>query len=172
MDDPLTLFPPARDERPREANLRSLRRRLWTLLAAGGMAFVLTTWTLVRLDNPPGSGRLGGTPASVVRAHLEALNRGELRAAYGLFSRRYREEVSFEAFHQLVATHGQVFHTRLLRFGKDEESGQRAVLETHLLAEGGEHYLARYTLVRAEDRWWIDDLRWSAEPGLRKLLTA
>jgi hypothetical protein len=65
-----------------------------------------------------------------------------------------------------------MFHTRLQRFGKDEESGERAVLETHLLAEGGEHYLARYTLVHAEGRWWIDDLRWSAEPGLRKLLTA
>ena len=162
---------PAGDETPREANLRQLRRRLGALLAAGGVAFVLTTWTLVRLDHS-GSGRLDGTPASVVRAHLEALNRGELHSAYGLFSPRYRGEVSFEAFRQLVATHGRMFHTRLLRFGRDEESDQRAVLETHLLAEGGEHYLARYTLVRAEGRWWIDDLRWGAAPGLRKLLTA
>ena len=179
MDEPLTIFPrepegtgsPAAAH-PQDAARRSLRRRLLALLGAGGAAFVLTTWILVRVENPLGRAALGANPANVVKAHLEALNRGELRAAYALFSPRYRQKVSFEAYHELVATHWRMFRTRELRFSRDEESGERAVLETHMLAEGGERCVARFTLVRAQDRWWIDDLRWGTEKGPGNLLTA
>ncbi len=179
MDEPLSIFPrepegtgspPA--AHPPDAARRSLRRRLLALLGAGGAAFVLTTWILVRVENPLGRAALGSTPASVVKAHLEALNRGELNAAYAFFSSRYRQKVSFEAYHELVVTHPRMFRTRELRFSRDEESGEHAVLETRLRAEGGERYVARFTLVRAEGRWWIDDLRWGAEKGPSNLLTA
>lgn len=163
MNEPLTIFPAGPAGVPQESFRRRLLRRLLALLAVGGAAFALTTWTLVRFDIPTGSSGLFGSPASVVKAHLEALNRGEPRAAYDLFSRKYRQQVSFEAYHQLVVAHRGMFRTRELRFTRNEESSERAVLEAHLLAGGGGRYVARFTLVRAEGRWWIDDLRWRAE---------
>ncbi len=142
------------------------------LLAVGGAAFVVTTWLLVRLENPLGPASAGSSAESVVRAHLEALNRGELRTAYALFSRRYREKVSFEAYHELVVTHWRMFRTRELRFSREDESGEHAVLVTRMLTEGGERYMARFTLVRLEGRWWIDDLHWRTEQGPSNLRTA
>lgn len=179
MDEPLNIFPRMPEgEQPGSPEARerhfAARRRLWRrlmmLLVAGGAAFGITTWILVRLDNPVGPLGSKSSPAAVVRAHLEALNRGELRAAYELFSRRYRQQVSFEAYRELVVTHRRMFRTRKLRFSRHEESGERAVLETHMLTQGGERYVARFTLVRSESRWWIDDLRWGAEPDHSELV--
>lgn len=177
MNEPLTMFPRAPEDATsgsssRDVARRGLRRRLLALLGVGGVAFVLTTWILVRFENPLGPAGLRSSPMSVVRAHLEALNRGELHAAYALFSPRYRQNVSFEAYHELVVRHWRKFRTRELQFSRDEESGERAILETRLLAEGGERYVARFTLVRVDGRWWIDDLRWGTERGLGNLLTA
>ncbi len=144
---------------------RTLRRRLLILLCAMCLAFGVTTWLLIRYENPFGLFRLASGPANIVRAQLEALNRGDLRGAYNFFSPKYRREVSFEAFHQLVVTHRGMFRTRQLRIGQDDESGGRAVLVTHLVAEGGKRYVARFTLVQADGRWWVDDLRWTSEPS-------
>ncbi len=172
MNEPLNLHPvePGPAPERREATRRSLLRRLLALLTAGGAAFALTTWTLVRYDSPFGLfgwGAKADRPAGIVKAHLEALNRGEFRAAYALFSRHYREQVSFEEYRRLVLAHRRMLHTRELRVIRQQESGERAVLETSLLAQNGERYTARFTLVRVDGRWWIDDLRWGSEPEFK-----
>jgi len=159
--------PDARLAAERERRARMLRR-LRVLLAAGSAAFALTIWLLVRVENPARLLPPGGEPARIVRIHLAALNRGELREAYALFSPHYREEVSFDAYHELIVTHRRMFRTRLLALSSRESSGDRAVLDTRLLAADGEHYVARFTLVRAGDRWWIDDLRWGSEAEQRR----
>lgn len=175
MDEPQNPFSPqggwtlssSPPEPPRDTEenwRRTLRRRLLILLSAGCLAFAATTWLLVRNEGSLGLSRLASGPTSVVRAQLAALNRGDLRGAYDLFSAKYRQQVPFEAFHQLVVTHRRMFRTRQVRIGRDTESGERALLETHLVTEGGERYLARYTLIRAEGRWWIEDLHWGSEP--------
>ncbi len=177
MDKTLTIFPagpggePPGEDRAHEAARRSLLRRLLALLAVGGTAFALTTWTLVRFPNPFGVSDTGGEAASVVKAHLEALERGELRAAYEMFSPRYRERVSFEAYHELVVTHRQIFNVREFRLSRNEEAGGRALLETNIVSKDGERYVARFTLVRAEGRWWIDDLRWRGASGGSSVIT-
>jgi uncharacterized protein DUF4864 len=169
MPEPLTMFPTGEPQglpsalELRGTTRRTLLRRLLALLAAGGTAFALTTWVLVRYEDPLGLLGFGAGPSHVVKAQLEALNRGELRAAYEMFSPHYRQQVSFEAFRHLVATHRGMFRTRELRVSGHRESGDHAVLETHLLAESGERYRVRFTLVRAEGHWWIDDLRWGSE---------
>jgi uncharacterized protein DUF4864 len=162
------VAPPDPAEAREEARRRVMRRRLLILLCVMCLAFAVTTWLLVRYDNPLWLSRLTNGPASVVRSQLEALNRGDLQVAYGLFSPNYREQVPFEAFHQLVVTHRNMFQTRELRIGRDDESGSRADLETHLVAEGGKRYVARFTLVRVDGRWWIDDLHWGNEPTQRQ----
>lgn len=142
------------------------------LLAASGLAFTLTAWMLVHFDNPLGSMGSAGTPTSVVQAHLEALNRGDLHAAYDLFSQRYRQQVSFEAYHQLVSKHWRLFNIREFRVSRDDEWGGRAALETSILSVDGRRYLARFTLVHAEGRWWIDDLRWGGMTSNRGVTAA
>ena len=62
-----------------------------------------------------------------------------------------------------MVTHRRIFRLREFHFNRTEQSGGRAVLETRLVAADGERYVARFTLVRADGRWWIDDLRWVAE---------
>lgn len=171
MDGPLTVFPagPGNEPQtpeagpPRAALRRRLLQRLLALLTTSVAAFTFTTFLLVRYEKQLGLLGGGPGPASVVRTHLEAVNRGELRAAYELFSPHYREQVSFDAYHALVATHRRVFRLREIHFNRTEQSGGRAVLETRLVTADGERYVARFTLVRADGRWWIDDLRWGAE---------
>ena len=179
MDEPLTVFPigPSGDPQapgagsPREVLRRQLLRRLLALLTASAVAFTLTTFLLVRYEKV--LGLLGGAPgpARVVRAHLEALDRGELRAAYDQFSEHYREKVSFDAYHALVVTHRRMFHLREFHFSRNEQAGERAALDASIVAADGEHYVARFTLVRAGGRWWIDDLRWSAESHRLRITT-
>lgn len=180
MAEPLTMFPaepgdpaggsPRREPREELAR-RTLLRRLLALLMGGGLAFVLTIWVLVRVENPASRWALGSGPSSVVRAHFAALNRGDLRTAYDLFSAHYREQIPFEAYHQLVATHREMFRTQAVEFRSTEVTEKRAVLETRLLAADGERYLARFTMVRLAGRWWIDDIRWGAEPRRRGRMT-
>lgn len=150
---------------------RTLLRRLRVLLITSGLAFALTTWMLVRVQNPAALLGWGPGPSTVARAHLEALNRGELRIAYGLFSAQYRQHVPFESYHELVVAHREMFQTSDVSFDIREDSGQRAVLEGHITSAGGERYLARFTMVRIEGRWWIDDLRWGRDEKDRRIKT-
>ena len=134
-----------------------------TLMALSFAVAALLTWTALQRE-----GLFDATgPREIVRAQVDDLGRGQLRAAYDLFSPRYRQQVPFNEWRELVVTHWRVFRTRELRFGDNEQSNGRAVLETHLLAESGDRYVARFTLVRAEGRWWVDDLRWSQETDER-----
>jgi len=129
------------------------------------IAFALTVWILVRVDLPAGSAGEELAAANVVRAQLDALNRGDLREAYGLFSQRYRDQVPFDAFHDLVTSHLAMFRARKVDFESREESHARAVLDTHILSTNGERYFARYTVIQIEGHWWIDDIRWGLEPS-------
>ena len=133
------------------------------LLLAGLAAFSLTTWRLARVEAPVAVEEDGSAAAGVVEAQLDALSGGETRAAYDLFSARYRREVSFEMYHHLIVSHREMFETHELTFRRREEKGDRAVVETHTESEDGGHYVARFTLVRISGRWWIDEVRWGEE---------
>ena len=174
MNGPWTRFPTktAGTQKPRIGILRGMG----ALLGASAAAFTLTIWLLVRMDAasgaiapvPAANGAPGETqaaaPERVVRAQLDAFRRGQVREAYDLFSAHYREQVSFEAFHELVASHWRVLRTRTVQFESREATGARAVFDTHIVATDGERYLARYTLIESEGRWWIDEVHWGAEP--------
>ena len=144
---------------------RSLRRNLLLLLALALAAFVLTSWILVRLDAPFGAFLSG--PQELVRAQLRALDRGELRPAYDMFSPRYRGQVSFDIWHQLCMSHWRMFHANVVRTDAPELSGPNVTLEIYLHGADDRDYRARFTLIRAEGRWWIDDVHWAEEPDER-----
>lgn len=162
--------PGPREEIARLARAQTLRR-LKRLLIFGCALFTLTIWLLVRLENPGKLSPFAPGPARIIRQHLEALNRGEFREAYLLFSQHYRDQVSFELYHELVVTHSAMFRTRIVSVRQQETSGNRIVLETRVLASDGERYVARFTLVRVENRWWIDDLRWGADTDRRNVIS-
>lgn len=164
-DNPYEISPEVRAAQVAEAERRvRLLARLRILLASGLVLFLGATWLLVRTEEASRWFPFGPGPSLTVRRHFEALNRGELRAAYELFSPRYRQQVAFRVYHELVVSHRRMFRTREVEFRDAERGGNRAVLETDILSADGEHYRARFTLVRDAGRWWIDDVRWGAAP--------
>jgi hypothetical protein len=140
---------------------RSLRHNLVLLLSLTLAGFVLTTWILVRVESPFGMFSTG--PQEVVRAQLRALDRGQLRPAYDMFSARYRQQVSFDVWHELIVTHWRMFHGEVLRAGELAQSGPGVTLEIHLRGSDEREYRARFTLIRLSGRWWIDDVHWTEE---------
>ncbi len=143
------------------------RHNLFLLLSLALSAFILTSWILVRLDAPFGAFSSG--PQDLVRAQLRALDRGELRPAYDMFSARYRGQVSYEAWHELVASHWRMFHTEIVRAEAPAPSGRGVTLELYLHGADDKDYRARFTLIRTDGRWWIDDVHWAEEQNLRDL---
>ncbi|MBZ5662782.1 MAG: hypothetical protein LAO08_20470 [Acidobacteriia bacterium] len=141
---------------------RSFLNNLLLLLSLTLAAFILTAWILVRVDAPFGPFSSG--PQEIVRAQLQALDRGELRPAYDMFSTRYRGEVSFEVWHELIVTHWRMFHGEVLRSEQPAKSGPGVSLEIYLRGADDKDYRARFLLIRTDGRWWIDDVHWAVEP--------
>lgn len=140
---------------------RGFRHNLFLLLSLALAAFILTSWILVRLDAPFGFFSRG--PQEIVRAQLRALDRGELRPAYDMFSPRYRGEVSFDTWHELFVTHWRMFHADVVRSETPAYEGPGVTLEIYLHGADDKDYRARFTLIRTDGRWWIDDVHWTQE---------
>src|ERR1700730_4200000 len=140
---------------------RSLRHNLLLLLSLTLAAFVLTAWIPVRVDSPFGMFSTG--PQEIVRAQLRALDRGQLRPAYDMFSAQYRQQVSFDVWHELIVTHWRMFHGEVLRAGEPTQTGPGVTLEIHVRGSDEKDYRARFTLIRLAGRWWIDDVHWAEE---------
>jgi hypothetical protein len=155
MDAPIDLT----GEGAAAARRRSFRRHLALLLSLALAAFALTTWIMVRVDVP--FGILFTGPQEVVRAQLRAIGHDEFRPAYDMFSARYREQVSFDAWHELCVSHWRMFHGSVVRAETPEASGPGVKLEIYLRGADSKDYRARFTLIRAAGRWWIDDVHWS-----------
>jgi hypothetical protein len=144
-----------------ELRRRSFRHNLFLLLSLTLAAFILTAWILVRVDSPFGIFSTG--PQEIVRAQLRALDRGELRPAYDMFSPRYRGQVSFDTWHELFITHWRMFHADVVRSETPAISGPGVTLEIYLHGADDKEYRARFTLIRTDGRWWIDDVHWTEE---------
>jgi hypothetical protein len=144
---------------------RGFRPNLFLLLSLALVAFTLTSWVLVRVDAPFGIFSTG--PQEIVRAQLRALDRGELRPAYNMFSARYRGQVSFDTWHELFITHWRMFHADVVRSETPSTSGPGVTLEIYLHGADDRDYRARFTLIRTDGRWWIDDVHWTEEADQR-----
>jgi hypothetical protein len=147
------------------ARRRSFRHNLFLLLWLALAAFILTSWILVRVDSPFGIFSTG--PQEIVRAQLRALDRGELRPAYDMFSPRYRGQVSFDTWHELFVRHWRMFHADVVRAETPPQIGPGVTMEIYLHGADDKDYRARFTLIRAGGRWWIDDVHWTEEPDQR-----
>jgi len=162
---PENRLTPITSQEDATARKRSFRHNLFLLLSLTLSAFILTSWILVRIDAPFGIFSTG--PQEIVRAQLRALDRGELRPAYDMFSPRYRGQVSFDTWHELFVTHWRMFHADVVRAETPAISGPGVTLEIYLHGADDKDYRARFTLIRTDGRWWIDDVHWTQEPDAR-----
>ncbi len=149
------------------ARQSAMLRRLRVVLAVALAAFCAITLLLVNTENPLGEWLGLSGPSRVVRQHLAALNRGETRAAYSFFSEKYRGQIPWHAYEQLVKSHRAMFRTQLLSVEMPAHGDGQAVLDTRLASSSGAQYLARFTLVRIDGHWFIDQVRWSEAPDPR-----
>jgi hypothetical protein len=140
---------------------RSFLQNLFLLLVLSLAAFILTAWILVRVEAP--FGKMSTGPQEVVRAQLRALDRGELRPAYDMFSPRYRGQVSFDTWHELFVKHWRMFHAHVVGAETPAYTGPGVTLEIYLHGADDKDYRARFTLIRTDGRWWIDDVHWTQE---------
>jgi Domain of unknown function (DUF4864) len=146
---------------------RGFRNNLFVLLGLTLTAFILSAWILVRVESPFGMFSTG--PQEVVRAQLRALDHGELRPAYDMFSPRYRGQVSFDTWHELFIRHWRMFHADVVRSEAPAQSSRGVMLEIYLHGADDKDYRARFTLIRTDGRWWIDDVHWEQEPDEREM---
>jgi hypothetical protein len=144
-----------------ESRKRNLRQNLLLLFFLTLAAFVFSSWILVRVNSPFGS--TSNSPQELVRAQLRAVDRGQFRPAYDMFSERYRQQVSFDVWHELIVTHWRMFHGEVLRSGALAQTGPGVTLEIHVRTSDERQYRARFTLIRHSGRWWIDDVHWAEE---------
>ena len=161
----LAGYPETTGNQDADARRRSFRRHLFLLLSLSLTAFVLTSWILVRVDAP--FGIFSNGPQEIVRAQLRALDRGELRPAYEMFSPRYRGQVSYESWHELFIRHWRMFHADVLRAETTSGLGPGVTMEIYLHGSDDKDYRAMFTLIRVDGRWWIDDVHWAEEPEER-----
>jgi hypothetical protein len=84
-----------------------------------------------------------------------------------MFSARYRGQVSFDDWHHLIVTHWRMFHAEVLGTGEPADAGPGVSLEIYLHGSDDKDYRARFTLIRTDGRWWIDDVHWAEEPDRR-----
>ncbi len=175
MDDPDSTSPPPAGE-PAATNFSApaipappriarplLPRRLVVLFASSFAAFSLTTFFLARMNIIADMPHDTNTAEGVIRQQLDALAQGETRVAYALFTPRYRSEVSFEMFEATVHAHGAMFCATSVRKESEIETLARAEIKLRLETAGGDRFLARYTLVAIEGRWWIDEMHWHVD---------
>ncbi len=144
---------------------RQMVRRLGLVLAGSLAAFCVIVFALVRSDSALLDWLGVAGPSRVVRQHLDALSRGEAREAYAYFSENYRGQIPLRAYEQLVKSHRSMFRTHVVSIATPQRSSASAVLDTRLAASSGTLYRARFSLVRVDGRWYIDEVRWSEAPS-------
>ena len=164
---------------------QALLRRLAPLLGTGTLAFTLTTWLLLRRESrgarsnvpvaaaPRVDGKAPGTASSgeesagaalvAARAQLGALNQDDVSGAYAYFSPAYRSRVSLAAFRRLIRAHRDMFHTEEQEVSTRSHDDDRVVLDIHVSSDDDEDYVAHFTLVRLNGKWYVDNLRWAID---------
>ena len=172
MDDSqIPLFPPEPPHPPDVPGPAwtppSGRSRRWliallALLGVSLIAFGVTTFWLSRLATPLAIAEADTQATSLVRAHFAALERGDFRAAYDQFSARYRDQIPFAIFREIMATHWSLLQGQVTVIPQSATPA-RVVLGVDFSNPAGATINAEFTLVRTAGRWWIDNVRWGRE---------
>ena len=168
MDDPhdqlfrlMQQAPGHRYDDSAQARKRWLRRMI-ALMGTSCVVFALTVLWLSRLPSPASLQNADFQAEKVVRAHFAALDRGDFRAAYALFSKRLRQEMPFDQFHEIMESHLQLLQGRVIVYPARTSAG-RVVVDIAFHEIQPMALTAEFTLVRSDGHWWIDSMHWNLE---------
>lgn len=141
------------------------KRWLWRMTALLGtscLAFAVAALWLSRLPSPASLQKADIQAEKVVRAHFAALDRGDYRAAYALFSQRLRHEMPFDQFHEIMENHLQLLQGKVIVYPARTSAG-RVVVDISFSGIQPMDLTAEFTLVRNNGHWLIDNMRWNLE---------
>lgn len=144
-----------------EARNRWLRWMI-ALLGTSCLAFAVAALWLSSFPSPASLQSADFQAESVVRAHFAALDRGDYRAAYALFSKRLRHEMPFDQFHEIMEDHLQLLQGKVIVYPARTSAG-RVVVDIAFRRIQPMDLTAEFTLVRSGGHWWIDNMRWNLE---------
>ena len=137
-------------------------RRMITLLGMSCLAFGVTALWLSRAPSPASLRNADFQAEKVVRAHFAALDRGDYRAAYALFSKRLRREMPFNQFHEVMEDHLLLLQGKVIVYPERTTAG-RVVVEVAFRGIQSMDLTAEFVLIHSGGRWWIDNMRWNLE---------
>lgn len=168
MDDPhdqlfrlMQQAPENRHGDSAEARKRWLRWMI-ALLGTSCLAFALAALWLSRVPSPASLQSADFQAEKVVRAHFAALDRGDYRAAYALFSKRLRNEMPFDQFHEIMESHLRLLQGKVIVYPATTSAG-RVVVDISFRGIQPMDLTAEFTLIRNGGRWWIDNMSWNLE---------
>ena len=122
------------------------------LIAAGLVFFFARTFVFTK------------APASVVKAHLEAINRENYALAYSHFTLDYRKQTSLEDFRRQIAPFSSMLPYRSANLNDIRIVNRRSSVDGLLTGRDGSLFPVRYELVRDQGTWKIVSFEWIS-PG-------
>jgi hypothetical protein len=137
-------------------------RRMMALLGTSCLAFALTALWLARQASRTSLQSADSQAVEVVQAHFAAIDRGDFRAAYGLFSTRLRREMPFDEFREIMEAHLPLLQGRVSVYPETTGAG-RVVVDIAFHGRQPMGLTAEFMLVRSRGRWWIDNFHWNVE---------
>lgn len=176
MEDPFIRRP---GEWPGESEISereaSERQRIWLrrmlfLLVACCAAFALTTFWFSHLSTSLSIEKANAQATNIVRQHFAALERGDYHAAYEQFSTRYRRQMPFELFVEMVAGHWKMMRGQATLFPQSA-TPSRVIVHVDFAGRGGMSLTAEFTVIRDNGQWWIDNVSWRSERAPRMIET-
>ncbi len=108
-------------------------------------------------------------PASVVKAHLEAINRENYALAYSHFALDYRKETSLEDFRRQIAPFSNMLPYRSADLNRTQIVNNRSSVDGLLTGRDGSLFPVRYQLVRDQGTWKIVSFEWIS-PGDKQVI--
>lgn len=157
-------------ERESAARQRAWLRRMLFLLVFSCVVFGLLALWFSHLSNSVSLQKADSEATKVVREHFAALERGDYRAAYEQFSPRYRRQIPFPMFVQMVVGHWQMLQGQATVFPQSA-TPNRVIVHVEFAGTRDVSLTAEFTLVRDNGRWWIDNVDWERKRTPHMILT-
>jgi hypothetical protein len=108
-------------------------------------------------------------PARNVKAHIEALNEGDVDQAYKHFSGEYRKNHSYATFKSEVDAYSDAFPLTEYSLKHVQVVNDKATVEGILKGKNGAIIPVHYSLVLEKREWKINDYSWDS-PGRQQLI--
>ena len=108
-------------------------------------------------------------PASIVKNHLEAINRENYALAYSHFTLEYRKQTSLEDFRRQIAPFSNMLPYRSADLNDIKIVNNRSSVDGLLTGRDSSLFPVRYELIRDQGTWRIVSFEWIS-PGDKQVI--